>query len=136
VGEWGEGKGVASMSETKKRKWPARMGVLNSEDHAPAGFAPLSSLKTEDGAKGLLCYITRKCNSGEVDSYCMKATTGRTVKLYVHVDDIERLKSEYAGMIVDRCEQQSESLSGEIEELIKALLNRVEQLHVKVDGLI
>jgi hypothetical protein len=124
------------MNDGKKRKRPARMGVLNSEDHAPLGFAPLSSLKGEDGAKGLLCYITRKCNSGEIDSYCMKAATGRTVKLYVHVDDIERLKSEYAGMIVDRCETQSEAISSEVEQLIKTLLERVEQLHVKVDGLI
>jgi hypothetical protein len=124
------------MNETKKRKRPARMGVLNSEDHAPAGFAPLSSLKTEDGAKGLVCYITRKCNSGEIDSYCMKSATGRTVRLYVHVDDIERLKTEYTGMIVDRCEQRSEAISSEAEELIKTLLDRVEQLHLKVDRLI
>jgi len=111
------------------------MGVLNSEDHAPAGFAPLSSLKNEDGAKGLLCYITRKCNSGEIDSYSMKAQTGRTVRLYVHVDDIERLKFEYASMTADRCERQSDDIASDIQEVINTLLDRVEQLHVKMDRL-
>jgi hypothetical protein len=124
------------VSEIKRRKRPARMGVLNSEEHVPLGFVPLSSVKAEGGSKGLLCYITRKCNSGEVDSYCIKASTGRTVKLYVHTDDIERLKSEHAAMTVDQRDQHSQGVTSESWELIDKLLDRVEQLHVKVDRLL
>jgi hypothetical protein len=125
-----------AVSESKKRKRPARMGVLNSEEHVPVGFVPLSSLKSEDDTKGLSCYITRKCNSGEIDSYCMKAQTGRTVRLYVHVDDIQRIKAEYEGATHQRCSRSAEDDLSYVQDLLGKLADRVEQLHVKIDKLI
>lgn len=122
-------------NETKRRKRPDRMGVLNSEEHVPPGFVPLSSIKSEDGAKGLVCYITRKCNSGEVDSYCIKAASGRTRKLYVHGQDIETLEAEYARTSSERCDRSEESAADSLRDTLQSLLHSLEGLHEKIDRL-
>ena len=124
------------MTESRKHKRPSRMGVLNSEEHAPAGFVPLSQVRGADGSQGLVCHITRKCHAGEIDSYAILCKSGRARKIYAHEKDIAAVRQEYERSSHEQADGDELHCDDSIKGMVQHLIDRIEQLHTKIDGLI